>query len=101
MAKNSSTAAVTPAAPVVVGDPRFDEAKLQGLTTTSARIRYLHACGLKNGEIAKKLGKLYQHVRNVLIVPVKTPMVKEPVVTAPAVEVVDTVEHHEEVDDAE
>jgi hypothetical protein len=67
-------------------DPRYDETYLQSLTTTSARIRYLHSRGLKNGEIAKKLGKLYQHVRNVLIVPVKIPRDSTPINELKAVE---------------
>lgn len=37
----------------------------------SKAIRRLHAEGKKRGEIAKLLGKRYQHVRNVLITPVK------------------------------
>lgn len=41
------------------------------LTTKSAVIRYLNAEGMKRGEIAKLLGIRYQHVRNVLITPVK------------------------------
>lgn len=41
------------------------------LQTKSAVIRYLAADGLKRGEIAKLLGIRYQHVRNVLITPVK------------------------------
>lgn len=41
------------------------------LTTKSAVIRYLSAEGMKRGEIAKLLNIRYQHVRNVLITPVK------------------------------
>jgi hypothetical protein len=50
---------------------KFDPAQLSALTTTSAKIRYLDSCGLKRGEIATTLGKRYQHVRNVLITPIK------------------------------
>jgi len=50
---------------------KFDPEKLSVLTTTSSRIRYLDACGMTRGEIAKTLNKRYQHVRNVLITPVK------------------------------
>lgn len=41
------------------------------LKTTSARIRYLDAEGFSRGQIAKHTGKIYQHVRNVLITPLK------------------------------
>lgn len=37
----------------------------------SQTIRELHAAGFTTGEIAKKLNKRYQHVRNVLAEPVK------------------------------
>lgn len=39
---------------------------------TSQKIRALHATGMERGQIAKVLNKLYQHVRNVLITPIKT-----------------------------
>lgn len=39
--------------------------------TVSGTIRYLHAQGLSRSEIAKVTGKRYQHVRNVLVTPVK------------------------------
>ena len=42
-------------------------------TTTSSQIRYLNAIGWTRGDIARKLNKRYQHVRNVLITPVKNP----------------------------
>jgi len=44
---------------------------LSAYTTTSAKIRALHASGMSRGDIAKLLGKRYQHVRNVLITPIK------------------------------
>ena len=43
--------------------------KLQGLPSTSAKIRYLHSLGWNRSTIAKYLGKRYQHIRNVLITP--------------------------------
>lgn len=46
---------------------------LAALTTVSSKIRYLDAAGYTRSEIAAKLGKRYQHVRNVLITPVATP----------------------------
>lgn len=39
--------------------------------TTSSKIRALHAQGFEKGDIARFLGKRYQHVRNVLITPLK------------------------------
>ncbi len=47
--------------------------ELAELPTTSARIRYLDSLGWSRSENAKKLGKLYQHIRNVLITPITTP----------------------------
>lgn len=44
---------------------------LEGLPTTSAKIRHLTALEWKRGDIAKKLGVRYQHVRNIQITPVK------------------------------
>lgn len=54
---------------------------LISLTTKSAQIRYLDSQGIKKGEIAKILTSihypdgskkvLFQHVRNVLITPIK------------------------------
>lgn len=49
-------------------------AKLDGdskYETKSAKIRELAAQGYSRGEIAKSMGILYQHVRNVLITPLK------------------------------
>jgi hypothetical protein len=45
--------------------------KLAQATTTSARIRFLSSIGWTKGQIAKHLGKRYQHVRNVLNTPLK------------------------------
>lgn len=39
----------------------------QGLPTTSAKIRALGAAGFSRADIARFLGKRYQHVRNVLV----------------------------------
>ena len=41
------------------------------LPTTSAKIRELDSKGFTRSEIAKLLDKRYQHVRNVLITPLK------------------------------
>lgn len=43
----------------------------EALVTTSARIRFLHANNYSRGDIARITGKRYQHVRNVLITPLK------------------------------
>jgi len=50
----------------------YDAQRLAGITTVSGKIRYLDSCGVKRGDIAKTLGKRYQHVRNVLITPLKS-----------------------------
>lgn len=44
---------------------------LTGLTSTSAKIRWLASEGYKNGPISSLLGIRYQHVRNVLTTPLK------------------------------
>lgn len=43
--------------------------KYEGLPTVSAKIRAMHADGIKRSQIAKLLDKRYQHVRNVLVAP--------------------------------
>ena len=50
--------------------------KLDSFQTTSAKIRFLHSLGNERGAIAKKLNIRYQHVRNVLITPIKKPREK-------------------------
>lgn len=47
--------------------------ELGKLPTTSAKIRYLAGKDMSRGDIARTLGIRYQHVRNVLITPVKNP----------------------------
>jgi hypothetical protein len=44
--------------------------------TKSSAIRALIADGYLRGEVAKALNIKYQHVRNVMITPIKTPLVK-------------------------
>lgn len=44
---------------------------IKDLPTTSSKIRLLDSKGFTRSEIAKILNKRYQHVRNVLIVPLK------------------------------
>lgn len=43
------------------------------MKTTSAKIRYLHGEGFTKGQIAEFLNKKYQHVRNVILTPLKRP----------------------------
>lgn len=45
------------------------KSKLGQMTTTSAKIRYLTKEGYDRGDVARILGKRYQHVRNVLVTP--------------------------------
>lgn len=52
---------------------KIDTTKLESLTTTASKIRYLNELGLTRYAIAKYLGIKYQWVRNVLITPVKNP----------------------------
>lgn len=65
--KNKSTATVE--APAL---PDFSK-ELETITTTSGKIRLLNSKGIARGSIAKTLGIRYQHVRNVLEMPVKNP----------------------------
>lgn len=45
--------------------------KLNSLPTTSSKIRFLNGLKFSRSEIAVELNKRYQHVRNVLITPIK------------------------------
>jgi hypothetical protein len=45
---------------------------LGGLATTSSKIRYLASQNMSTADISKKLGVRYQHVRNVLLKPLKS-----------------------------
>lgn len=53
--------------------PEEDSKEFSNLPTKSSKIRYLAAKGWSRGETAKFMGIRYQHVRNVLITPVKNP----------------------------
>ena len=56
----------------VTSTPTYDvEGLLKKFVTKSAVIRHLDSQGVKRGEIAKLLDIKYQHVRNVLITPLK------------------------------
>lgn len=63
--KVESTNVAAPANPVT-------EADYGGATTTSGKIRWLASQGKTRSEIAKALNIRYQHVRNVLIQPLKS-----------------------------
>lgn len=45
--------------------------ELNQLETKSAKIRFLHKKGFSRGDISRILNIRYQHVRNVLITPLK------------------------------
>jgi hypothetical protein len=49
------------------------EKELSAIQTVSGKIRFLNSKNLSRGEISKILNIRYQHVRNVLITPVKNP----------------------------
>jgi hypothetical protein len=56
-------------------DPKVAAAHIARFGSVSGAIRGLTAEGKTRGEVAKILGKRYQHVRNVLVTPVKNPKV--------------------------
>lgn len=60
---------------VVTDQLRADYEAFAG-QSKSATIRGLNAKGYTRGQIAKVMGIIYQHVRNVLITPVKRPATK-------------------------
>lgn len=49
----------------------IDVSRYDHLTTVSAKIRQMAKDGYKRADIARSLGKKYQHVRNVLETPLK------------------------------
>lgn len=53
-------------------ESNIDSTYLRSLRTTSSKIRYLDSLGCTRTEISKILYVRYQHVRNVLEMPVKT-----------------------------
>lgn len=50
---------------------KAQEKEVSEMSTVSAKIRYLDKIGMTRSQIAKYLDKRYQHVRNVLITPIK------------------------------
>ena len=79
MAKSAAQSAVQ--APVVTGSVvnQVTSVKkavlalpdMSGFATKSSQIRHLHAQGWSRGDIARSMNIKYQHVRNVLISPLK------------------------------
>ena len=58
--------------PTTTSEPTFDKDQyIKESGSVSAAIRKLSAEGKTRGQIAKLLDKRYQHVRNVLVTPVK------------------------------
>lgn len=55
----------------VIKVTKEQQKQIDAQTTVSAKIRYMHAEGFPNTQIAKHLNKRYQHVRNVLETPLK------------------------------
>jgi len=55
------------------GVSKSEQTKLDSLSTTSGKIRYLNGLGRSRGDISRLLGIRYQWVRNVLVTPVKEP----------------------------
>ena len=49
----------------------IESMNLAGLTTKSSQIRFLASEGMSRGDISRLLEIRYQHVRNVLITPIK------------------------------
>lgn len=70
------TVAPVETAPAPVQEEYNLEQLMSELKTKSATIRFLSSKGWANGKIAKFMGIRYQHVRNVLITPLKK--VQEP-----------------------
>jgi DNA-directed RNA polymerase specialized sigma24 family protein len=64
-----STVTMKKSAPTLSKDV---QAALAKLPTVSAKMRYLNDQGLTRGDIARALGKSYQHVKNVLDRPLKS-----------------------------
>lgn len=65
-------------------EPTFNRAEFMAKHggTKSGAIRALIKDGKSRGEVAKLMGIRYQHVRNVMITPIKKAMDKTPVATA-------------------
>lgn len=55
----------------VASSIEINDAELNDIKTISDKIRYLNAAGMTRSQIAKKLDKRYQHVRNVLTTELK------------------------------
>lgn len=71
MAKTASVVTKAPETGNVAKTEQVQLPDLSAFTTKSAQIRHLANIGWSRGQIAKGLGIRYQHVRNVLIQPLK------------------------------
>jgi len=70
MSKSITTSTTTPSTstPTITS---IEELNKLGHVTKSSQIRYLHSLGHSRSSIATHLNIRYQHVRNVLITPIK------------------------------
>jgi hypothetical protein len=69
--------AVQPSTEPETEAPKYDLERFHAYKTKSQKIRYLNSCGLSRSEILKvfksqNIPMIYQHIRNVLITPVKS-----------------------------
>ena len=84
MAKKNATAEIVTEATVTITktyptpiDGSGAAAYIEACGGVSKAIRQLTDAGFSRGEVAKMLNKRYQHVRNVLITPIKKPVAAE------------------------
>ena len=71
MSKPKNTAVAAEATVAAVTYSTNEQLVAGGFTTKSAQIRELHRQGMKTGDIARQLGVIYQHARNVINKPLK------------------------------
>ncbi len=62
-----------PKVPETIDDYDYNKLLEERRGNKSNVIRFLNSKGFKRAEIAKKTGLRYQHVRNVLLMPVEKP----------------------------
>jgi len=73
MARQTSVKKVPHAEPEKIDDYNYDQLLAERHGNKSNVIRFLSAKGFKRSEISKFTGLRYQHVRNVLVMPVTKP----------------------------
>ena len=76
MAKTATKVKALPRKKVEVSKECLADLKKLPEGTKSSKIRALHAKGYERGQIALALNIRYQHVRNVLVTPIKRPVEK-------------------------